>query len=65
MARPHGGKVADVKRDDGWRADALGERDHRGVGSAEREVRVLGDELRHAREVFAEENVLAKPSHRT
>lgn len=51
-----GPEVATVQRDDGGRAQPLGERDHGSVGAAEREVPML-DQFRHACEVLAAESL--------
>lgn len=54
MLVPRGNRseVASVQRDKDGRPDALGERDYRGIGAAEREVRVPLDELGNPLEVL-------------
>lgn len=48
----HGTEVATIERHDGRRADSLGERDHRRIGTPQREVRVLVDEIGDPLEVL-------------
>ena len=53
MARPHSAEVTPVERHDDRSVEPLRQCDHRRVGSAEREVRVLLDQLGDACEVLA------------
>lgn len=52
MSRTYGSKMTAVEGDDGGSIEALRQRDHRGIGSSEREIPIPLDKLCHTPEVF-------------